>query len=313
MSKHAIALILFLSPAALGQDNDNYSTDLMNLNYYPHYQVVKLNPHITTTYHNRTTNSNGGDTTTITNQVFAGVEYGVASRLRVVLNETLLWDQNNNAIGAAGAQTETTSAGLSDPTVGIAWRYLEDARNGFSGDLTLAVTPSFGPKITGDGSVSKTGNNLEGFWSSELSTAFYWRFRNSETSLSVTETRNFSGGVEGSTDALSFRTEPYWQTTIALAERIHFTRWFFVQASVSESLGLQIHEDVMNGNMREVTQDPPVTTELEFGFRPAKDLVLVVATTYRTASSSTLIDKTSTENSNKSTVINGVFTLLRQF
>jgi hypothetical protein len=88
------------------------------------------------------------------NQWVQAFAYGVTDDLDLRLNGSLMWQQEQNA-PVSGPETDTDSRGPEDPSVGATWRFWDQDRAPFNGDLIAGYTPGL---FSGEAStVSKTG------------------------------------------------------------------------------------------------------------------------------------------------------------
>jgi hypothetical protein len=312
----ALSLLLLFSQAGFTKAavSDNDSTDVMNLNYYPHPGFFDFNPQVTTSFHDSTTNSNGGSATMFYNIFNVGASYGFGPRLRVHVEESFLWDQNTDSISAAGVESEATSQGLSNPTLALTWRYLEDGARGLSGDFSLSTIPSLGPKIIGDGALSRNGNNLSGATTYSAALTLYWRHAFNEMKLAVSETQNMTGTQESATTASqTVNTDAYLSTTVTLADRIHFGPNFFVEPGATAYLGFDVDQNTSLGVQRTSQSPFYVNPQLLLGFQPDHGTAVIFSMVSHDASTVVQTSKTGAEVSTEHTTLTGSLALLHQY
>jgi hypothetical protein len=292
---------------------DNASTDLLSLNYYPHAGIIEIDPHVTASLIDRIANSKGTSTKVGANQIYAGVIYGIIPGLRIGLNETMLWDQVSDALATSGTETITTTSGPSDPTISFAWRYIESREARLSGDLTINVTPSFGPKVLGDGSVDKTGNNLSGGWVIEFSSSLHWRWSFNQMEINSAFTRNFESTTEGSASSSSYTTSPYWSYSLGFTDRIHLDKSHFLQGSLTYDPAVSHLNSYFNDqNTRSKTTDSLVPG-FEFGYSPEPDYLIEASLSFHQYTASSITQPTGVVTDTSSTTLTGTIALLHQF
>jgi hypothetical protein len=307
-----LLVLLFLAGRPAAHASDPSSSNLMNLNYYPHVNKFEVAPHVTSTITSHSENSNNSTSNTAANEFTGAIYYGVAPSVRVSLVESLLWDSTTDQIGPLGNQVTTSAQGLSSPTLGVAWRYWEAPQAGFSGDISLTSTPSFGPKVAGDGNINLTGNNMNGSWNSTLSTALFSRQGFNEMELSGLVQRNYGGKTIGSAPTTSFTTKAQWTSSATLADRVHLGTHHFMQGSVDMNFS-SVSQQTTGANVnRTVTTPQGLTPRLDFGYQPDPEIVLMLSVNYHQATTTSVAqNKTPVETT--TTVSDGLLTLLHQF
>lgn len=297
----------------LNAADENYSSDLMNLNYYPHKGWTEFNPRVSTEFHDYTETSRGQTTTIARNTVTLAATYGWIHRIQFSLLETLLWDQNLDSHTAQGVETEATSQGLSNPTITALWRFLENGKTGLSGEFGVDATPSFGSKVAGDGKNNRDGNNLSGNSSAGVALAFYWRTAFNELGIAFTVNHNSAGHTEATTAATSFDSAPYWSSSVTLNERIHIGANFFTELGGTGFLPNQSNQTTDDRVERISNQPFYINPHLLLGFSPDPDVVLTLNLMSHHAITSVNSSRTGVETTSENTAIISTVGLLHQF
>lgn len=289
------------------------SSDLMNLVYYPHDGVFEINPRVSVSVYDRSSNSLNTSTSTSTTTIFAVVQYGLPANFRIGLQESLLWDQTVITTGPAGNQSDSNSAGPSSPTISAGWRYYEDSRSEFSGDLSAAVTPSLDTRLEGNGAQGKLGNNMSGGWTAEVAASFYWYQRNNEIKLMPELTRNFQSRTLTGTPANDYVTSNYWSELITVADRLHFNSSYFLQGSLSYNFQHNSNQSLNSGVTKNISDAGYLSGRIDFGFQPEHDIVLDLSLTASERSTDTVSSAAGIDNQTKNTAITAVWELFYQF
>lgn len=290
---------------------DNFSADLMNLNYYPHIGKGEFTPRVSTEFHDFSQNSNGGSTTIEHNMVAADFRYGFYDRWTVMLTDSLLWDQNLDSISAAGGESEASSKGLANPTLAAFWRFWEDSDRGFSWDLGINLSPSLGPKMNGDGAISQDGNNLSGSPSAGASLALRWRQDFNELSLVAGATFIMQGLTIAPVPANNVTTMSYWSNSLTVNERIHFGSQIFFEGGGVGNFSYKTDQVTGVSPAKTSTLRSPffINPHVMLGYRAAGDVVLTINMLWHDATTS-LQGPTGAIVSTKNSSLVGTFGIL---
>jgi hypothetical protein len=272
-----IIALLALQPAHAAPA-DNGSSDIMSLNFYAHRHVWYVNPNFFATLRDESKYDDFTDVHITSNQIFFGVAYGLFTDFRVVLQETFLWDQTTQSATnpATGEQTASTTAGPSNPTVILAWRWLESSAAGLSGDLNLNVTPNVGPHILANADTGTVGTNYAGGASVAGVASLYWRWGFNELGTQYIQTRTFSMDSQGTTAAASSTTAPSWITSVNLRDRIHLGPRYFLGVNLLRHLAHDYTSTFGNGIVRQIHVYAFTDPSVELGFRPEPYYVLAL-------------------------------------
>ncbi len=311
-----LVFLISASPVWSAPGGNNYSADLVNLNYYPHEHRFFNSAHFVTAVVDGSSNSAGNSQTIALTEFFESLSYGIAKKLWVAISETLLWDQTVDSLSPAQAENTTTSAGPSNPAFTVNYRYLENHRRGFSGDLGLSVTPSLGPSISPEASDGATGNNLAGGWVGQISSEIYWRRGANETELAATAVRYFYSETRGAAGAITV-TDPYWQNDVKLVDRIHFSQRHYLQIGLDYTFLLD-RNLVSPASVSTQTQIAGnVSPTLLWGYSPDPDIVAQFSVNFHQGNSSrsTISSSgfTTAQSTTMSTAITATLALLHQF
>jgi hypothetical protein len=315
MHHFALSLIMLFAAPCFAEEEDlnqgGLSADLMSLSYFPHRNKFTVTSYIGSTIADESVNSDGSTTAIGANAFYAIMAYGISESARIGISENLLWDQINTAVANNGLQSVTTSAGFSNPTINLTWRLYDSPRNGLSADLGAGYSPSFGPKVSGSGAQSKTGNNLSGDAESSLTAALFWRWGWNEVEVSGQVTGHSSGRTEGPIQALNFDSDPYVSHQVLFIERIHFGPNFFIQGGATYYAPIKVQ--LKNDNNADLTLDGRGYTNprLDIGFRPDPGIAFAVGVAYHdgTSTASGKLGAVTTDNINTS----ASFTMLHEF
>jgi hypothetical protein len=310
--KWALPLFLFSFHSWALTNSDNSSGDLMSLNYYPHLHRVEFNPRVVMSLQDNLATSNGATVAATHNTLQAFAGYGFAHRWRISLLEGFLWDSNSTTTGPAGAQVDSDSQGLSNPTVSVAWRYMELLESGISGDVSLATSPFLGPKVQGDSPTGRDGNNLNGYWSNSFSASFYWRLDFNEVGLTASVVQS-SAGVTDTAANGPLHTTAVTTFSAALADRIHLGRYYFLEPSATATLPYSY--DQIGDDQVSKTFSAPLSVDptLKFGFEPDPFIVIILSLQYHTGTTTLLTNATGGEVQTTSNSLTSTLSLRHQF
>ena len=269
----AILLLCFLSIIARGEstaNSVNLSGDIMSLNFYPHKGIFLLSPHLTTTLNNQAKSSSTGVSSSIfDNEYVLALSYGLGTRLRLNISESVLWDESiDSGASPTGGNNVATSAGLSNPTFSVTWRFLENAASGLSGDVGTSIIPSVGHKVAADPTLFTIGNNVTGATTMLMSAALFWRGGFLELEIAGLATRQFGGRTEGSTTGNSSNGEGYSSYNLTFADRIHLSSQVYLNTSATVLLPYQHKLDYDNGVIRTNKMPTYWRPRIDLGFRP---------------------------------------------
>ena len=306
----ALGLLLLSTPAFAQKSSDNLSNNLTSLNYYPHLGAFELNSHALTTIEDKTQNSVGAIAKDGYNQFYGSMIYGIADRLRMALSETLLWDQIDDATSSTSTETLTSSSGLSNPTISTAWRYMEDSSSGFSGDMTLEITPSFGPRVAGNGAISKTGNNLSGGWTEEVSTSLFWHSKLNQIELNIAATNNAPSSNDNASGGVGHTTD-YVNSSATLTDRYHLNGRHFLQIGMEFFPGSHRSTTTAAGVVTATNDLSSENTSLLYGFSPDPGIVLEISANWHPSTSKTT--SAGTETTTQARLMTTTVALLHNF
>lgn len=239
-------LFLFLSlPSALAQETtaDAYflsdpSRDITRLNYYPHPGKFYFAPDAQYTGADLSIPTKGttpeASSSTHAWQMDLDLIYGLPIEgLRIFAAETYLFHRWSNSTSVkSGFVTESNSSGFSDPTFQLQYRYFETAPLGFSGDISLQISPSW---VTDDAATSlSSGSDGKGYGDLALVATEYKLFPVLDLGLQETLAKDFSGNVVNvETPASSYHRDSLLNFTMTAIARIHMTEDLYAQAEAA--------------------------------------------------------------------------------
>ena len=175
--------------------------------------------------------------------------YGLTNRLRISLVESALIGTNNTHFNAtSNTTTMTSSNGLSDPTFGANFRYLDDdARTGLSGRRRSHGAPFVGHaryrRLQPSGTAA---TRRKGYGTAALSAPAFWWLGHNELEFNPSVTRDFSGNGVGPTVQTSNIRAAAWNGSLALLDRFHVTDSFYLQAGGALSLPYSVQTTSLN-------------------------------------------------------------------
>ena len=209
------------------------SSDLSRLNYYPHAGKFLL---MSTLGYSSTTATISGQAPVVPNTIESNavpwvldLKYGLLPGLRLNISETerilgSRMNQNN--------QNTTLSSGLSNPTLGVIYRFLEEQNaNGWSGDFRVQLDPNW--------VAPGTGRIGAGYGTMVIAVPIYWGSETNEIGFAPALTRVFTH-LNPDTSALI--DDAYWSTSITLNERYHLDERWFVESTFALNFGAKVGE-----------------------------------------------------------------------
>lgn len=308
-------LLIFAARPVLALDDldlDNGSSDVMSLNYYPHRRVFDFNPRINTEFHDETTTSIG-ETTEISRNYFTVVAgYGILEGLRFHILESLLWDQIGDHFRKK-IETKTPSNGASNPTFSLAWRWLENPDSGFSADVGVNYSPSFGAHRIGDGSIDQDGNFLSGNTVAGGTIAVFWRKGFNEVELAYSANHVSQTTTVATLQVSTEISDAYWLNAISLSDRIHLSLKFYAEIGAVSYSPVQFNS-VTASNIHELDQQEAyVLSHVQFGYCPDPDMALMLTLQYNDTNSSVQNVVNGNSISSENSAVIGIVSLLTQF
>jgi hypothetical protein len=168
-----LALVLAgLSGASYGADSNRYLSDPSYLPWRGQVMGTSIYTYIDTYMENRNFKSAVVNTKDIaSNQWVQSFGYGLTDDLTVRLSDTLVRQQIVTNLSAGGSTTYF-SQGSADPTLGIAWRVLDEAAHPFNWDLIGSYAPNLFEAEAA--SSTQTGTVARGGQSGVVGTAVSW-------------------------------------------------------------------------------------------------------------------------------------------
>jgi hypothetical protein len=240
----AVLCVGALSAGARAAGGDDASRQLQNLVYYPHAGEFRATGQFTGSLQDsgQTDNDLGVQTasrSTSYERATATLAAGLFGGLRIAASETELFQQKIQSTNLmSGVVTNSNSEGFSDPTVTLSERFRDSRDEGFFLDGSVNATPHLGRALAaGNG---QTGNDLSSGWTAGASLTGYYRWYTgfdrefpNEFSVSPSATRFFGGVASGASLPSSTLTSSYWSGSVAIEDRLHFNRHWYVQPGVT--------------------------------------------------------------------------------
>lgn len=290
------AIALLGAPAAhgdIGNFMDDPARDLTRLNFYPHSGNIYLAPdfqYAPTELSNPSTNGSPlNDTVTHSMQADLLLTYGLPwEGFRVGVAESwLIHRWADTTYTGTGAVSQTTTAGLSNPTFSANVRVKDAVGMGFGWDLGLSFSPSW---VGHDVATTTTqGTDGTGYGIMSANSIFYYIDTHNDFGFALNLTQDFSGsGVNQSNSNNSYTRDSVSFFGATLTDRWHFTQDLYGQLAAAFAFGYSVGQTNAAAT--------PVTTTFAYPFR----LVPSALVGYRVAENFTLDLNYSYQNYNYS-------------
>jgi hypothetical protein len=286
-------------------DGADWSADVTNLNYYPHAHRL----YTVLTYQSPTVdtsdNSAGNSSQTNYDELGLSLAYGLGHGVRVVLGQTAIIDEEHSPTNAKNIDTSYTSSGFANPSLAVAWRFVDTPRDGYSADGTLTIVPSFGP-------ATKT-NDYSGSSNAELAGALFYRHTNCEARATLTIIDTTDQAYEGTTSKNTGGLNSNITETADLTYRHHFGQNWFGQIGDTINFPQTNNYSYEAGNTSSTTVPLYSSPYLAAGYRPMRDMLLGLRYTERAYSTSATSSQNSTTTYTNNNAWIFVGTLAYQF
>jgi hypothetical protein len=298
------SLYLTLAPSVFAASD--HSDNLCNLNYYPHVGHLLATPQTSFTINDQssTTSTNAdapaGDSNVGSSSFNLALEYGLLwDGLRIGLSENELFSSVTSHANSAGVTSLSRSSGVSDPTATLYYRYWEDdAKTHMSGDLNVALSPSF---VTHNVTSSALdGSNGKGYGYVSVAAPFvgWMNIGNllNEVGISPAAQRQFSGNGNAATISSSYNRSSQWVYTAAVSDRLHLTPELFFQPIANLNFPYTVTDTYLNTTSNVSNTHNPfyVTPSLEMGYLLMRNVLFVAEYTYNNFT--TTSDSSTTKN-----------------
>ena len=263
------------------------STNLINLNYYPHPGKFLFSPRYQMPILSHQYSSANGVNTSSTESTFEQADltlaYGLPlDGLRIAVSESELFHRHNDIVNArTGALTTTQSTGLSDPTLSLTYRALN--QNPWALDVGLSTSPSLvNHRIT---NAAEEGNNGKGYGTITPNLALYWAHSCIETELAASLARDLAGSSVqdiGDISNVTSTRNAAWSASFDLTARAHLgARWFIQPEGVFNVPRSYSQVNISTPDITHTLNEPfYVVPRLSVGYLPASGILLDTAVGY---------------------------------
>lgn len=310
------ALYVFsASVSAFGQDqcelDDDLSSDVTSLNYYPHAGHYYLSPRDNFSIDQHSYRSTGGKSSTNSNKGVLSYAHGLGGTgWRAGFTESMLFNSVQTSTDTTGNQTINSTSGYSDPDLFLYWRFWVPKESNWSADLGLTVTPSVGRKQVS--TPAQDANDLNGYWSTAVAADLYGRWEKNEVGANLTFTQRWPGQAEGTSPSTTYGTNSAVIVSGSLTDRFHFNSDWFVDGTFLITEPYPFHQVYDSGNTDTNASPFRLDPQLKLGWRPTPFSLLSLTFTYRH-----YVETTSSSNGSGSTTdvvnLDGVVSYLVQF
>lgn len=259
--------------------SSGHSSDIDNLNYYPHARQFLFTPLFSTAIYDQTYSGNPNEGTGSSNisssEAQLTATYGVTDRFRISLSETELFaTDSTHQSSTSGTTTFSRTSGLSDPTMSATLRYLDDdVRSHLSGDIGLSLSPSW---VTHDiADTQQNGSEGKGYGTFAASAPIYWWLGHNEVEFSPSITHDFSGNSVGPTTATSSVRAANWNGSLTLLDRFHITDQLYIQGGAALDLPYSVQTTSLNAAGTVSTTQYPLhlVPRIDLGYRCAANVL----------------------------------------
>lgn len=279
--KTLILILISLSSWAHATDLSN---DVTSLNYYPHSGRYYVSARDAQTVDQRTASSAGTDNMYNENTFGATAAMGLSHGLRLSIAESYILEKENST-NAKGVTSQYTETGPSDPTITGTWRFHQEDDNGWSADVSVALTPSFGNHTAA--TVNQTGSYENGYWTGAVGGTLYLRQGINEWGANATYTERSTGKSDSDNPGNSYSTDALGYVTASFNDRLHLNNNWYVQMGLTFTFPYTSNNTYDNGRQTVTTNPFATNPVVTGGWRVSSMSVLSLNYSYKEYGTST--------------------------